>query len=266
MAGVAGGAVKSIGGGGSYNYIGPSGWQSNPQPKQKQTIGQQYGINTGNTGAGKGTTLQQQSYQAFLQGKKNWLPDAPGSLSFDDYVSKYFGGGGGGGGGGTAPVGSPEGNAGTLTNFGSGLLDPNSDMSKRWMENLREEVGKSTDAAERAAGYRAAGAGMGSGASPEMLQMQNDIGVAGQEAMGDAASDFMLRAPELGVSALGTGLGAQVGMRGQDLESRIAENSNALARESLNANLGMQQRGLDLQYEGLNNDRYLRELAYLYGM
>jgi hypothetical protein len=159
-----------------------------------------------------------------------------------------------------------------LAKFGSGLLDPGSDLSQRYMEELGEDIGDQTDAAERAAAYRAAQGGFGAGASPEMLSMQQDIGVAGQEAYGDAASDFMMQAPGMGMQAMGAGMGGQVSlagqdvsMRGQDLQSRLAENANALTTEQANAALQMQQRGLDFNYADLENDKYLRELALMYG-
>lgn len=163
------------------------------------------------------------------------------------------------------PYGSAGGSADTLADFGTGLLDPGSGMSKRWMEQLREGIGKSTDANQRAAGYQAAQQGFGAGASPEMLEMQQMLGVAGQEAEGQAASDFMLQAPGLGVNALGGAMGAQVGMRGQDLQSSMAEMSNYLSREQSNASLEMQQRNLALERERMEQDRYLRELMLEYG-
>jgi hypothetical protein len=145
------------------------------------------------------------------------------------------------------------------------MLDPESDQSKRWMEQLRESIGRSTDASQRAAGYQAAQQGFGGGASPEMLEMQNVIGAQGREAEGQAASDFMLRAPSLGVGALGTALGGQTAMRGQDLQSRTAELANYLSSETANAGLEMQQRNIDFGYDEMENDRMLQELMMQYG-
>lgn len=166
---------------------------------------------------------------------------------------------------GSTPYGAAGQSAGQLADFGSGLLDPESDMSQRWMEELRENIGRSTDAGQRAAGYQAAQQGFGAGASPEMLEMQQNIGIAGQEAEGGAASDFMLQAPGMGVDALSRAMGAQTGMRGQDLQSRMAEMGNYLSREQSNAGLEMQQRNLDLEQERMEQDRYLRELMMEYG-
>ena len=166
---------------------------------------------------------------------------------------------------GATPYGAAGQSADTLADFGSGLLDPESDMSKRWMEELRENIGRSTDAGQRAAGYQAAQQGFGGGASPEMLEMQQMLGVAGQEAEGQAASDFMLQAPGMGVDALSRAMGAQTGMRGQDLQGRMSEMSNYLSREQSNAGMEMQQRNLDLERERMEQDRYLRELMMEYG-
>lgn len=155
--------------------------------------------------------------------------------------------GGAGGGGAAQGSGTPEANAQTMADFGAGLLDPNSDMSKRWMERMRNEIGSQTDAAERAAGYRAAQSGFGVGASPELLAMQNDIGVSGLEAAGRAGQDFLMRAPQMGLGALGTATGQQVGMRGQDLQSKIESQRDQLQREMANMNNQMRQRELDMQ-------------------
>ncbi len=133
------------------------------------------------------------------------------------------------------------------------------------MEELREQIGRSTEAGQRASGYMAAQAGMGAGESPEMLSMQRDLGVAGREAEGQAASDFILRAPTLGVDALGRALGGQTQMRGQDLNARLQEMGLTQSGEQSNAQLEMQQRNLDLERERMEQDRYLRELMLEYG-
>lgn len=160
--------------------------------------------------------------------------------------------------------GVPEETASKLAGYGEGFLEPGSDQSKRWMENMRGEIGRGTDAAQRAAGYQAAQSGFGSGASPELLQMQGDIGVAGQEAAGQAASDFMLRAPELGVGAMSGALGSQVGMRGQDLTSSIAQMGDARAQQQADALREYQDQQLELQKQEQERRAKLDELAALY--
>ncbi len=172
-------------------------------------------------------------------------------------------------------LGSPEAVAGQLAGYGSDLLQPGSDLSKRWMEQMRGQIGDQSDAAQRAAGYQAAQSGFGSGASPELLQMQTDIGVAGQEAAGQSAADFMLRAPELGVGAMGGALGNQVGMRGQDLSSRMASESNRLSREGMqmgdaraqaeaDALREYQDQMLSMQRQDQERQAKMDELAALY--
>lgn len=141
--------------------------------------------------------------------------------------------GGGGGGGGAGQYGTPEEISQYLATQGAGFLDPGSDLSKQWMEKMRGQIGDQTDAAQRAAGYQAAQQGFGGGASPELLQMQGELGVQGLEAGGQAAADFMLRAPTLGAGMMGGALGGQVGMRGQDLSSAQYTSSNQLALDRL---------------------------------
>lgn len=167
--------------------------------------------------------------------------------------------------GGATPYGGAGESAETLQDFGTGLLDPESELGKRWMEQLRENIGGATDAAQRAAGYQAAQSGFGGGSSPEVLEMQNELGVAGREAEGTAASDFLLKAPTLGVGALGTALGGQTQMRGQDLNARLQEMGLTQSGEQSNAQLEMQQRNLDLERDRMEQDRYLRELMLEYG-
>jgi hypothetical protein len=169
-----------------------------------------------------------------------------------------FGGVGGGGGG----AGSPEDIAGTLADYGEGLMEPGSDLSQRWMEQMREDVGKGTDAAQRAAGYQAVQSGFGGGASPELLQSQTDIGIAGQEAAGDAASDYLLRAPELGIGAVTGALGPLTSMRGQDLTSKIASESNVLSREGMAMGDARSQRELDEDTRRRDEDRARDEERY----
>ena len=163
------------------------------------------------------------------------------------------------------PYGAAGETADTLQDYGTGLLDPNSPESQRWMEELRENIGRSTEASQRAAGYMAAQGGVGAGASPEQLEMETLLGVAGREAEGQAASDFMLRAPTLGVDALGKAGGFHTTMRGQDLNAQLAEMGFTQSGEQSNAQLEMQQRNLELERERMEQDRYLQELMLEYG-
>lgn len=196
---------------------------------------------------------QQDAPTGFDPGVMGTTPGGTPYYSYSKTRPGAAGGAGGAGGGG----GSPEGTAGYLADYGKGLMEPGSDLSKRWMEQMREDVGKGTDAAQRAAGYQAAQSGFGSGASPELLQMQGDIGIAGREAAGDAASDYLLRAPELGIGAMGGALGSMVGMRGQDLGSKTESERNKLARE------GMQFQEKQAQgYEDTRQRERAEDIAY----
>lgn len=162
---------------------------------------------------------------------------------------------------GATPYGAAGEASSTLSEYGQGLMEPGSDLSKRWMEQLREGIGASSDASQRAAGYQAAQQGFGGGASPELLEMQNAIAQQGLESQGQAASDYLMQAPQMGIGALSGAMGAQTQARGQDLQSRMAEMSNMMQGQQFNANLGMQQQQLDLQQQ----DQELRELMALYG-
>ncbi len=209
--------------------------------------------------------------------KYNWTGPNPhnvnaGSVDWGDYgaqnaqhkrqmIGDYMGSGqlppiqGGGntgvttgaGGGGGGQFQTPEDISGHMSQYGAGLLDPNSPMSQRWMEEMREQIGNQTDAAQRAAGYQAAQSGFGAGQSPELMQMQSDLGVQGLEAAGDATNDFMLRAPEMGLGAMGTALGAETSMRGQDLASETAQAELEAQQQMFERNLEMAQREMDAQ-------------------
>jgi len=166
---------------------------------------------------------------------------------------------------GATPYGAAGETADTLQDYGTGLLDPNSPEAQRWMEELREQIGRSTEAGQRASGYMAAQAGMGAGESPEMLAMQEGLGVAGREAEGQAASDFILRAPTLGVDALGKAGGFQTQMRGQDLNARLAEMGLGQSGEQANARLEMQQRQLDWDQQNAADERAFEQWMMEYG-
>lgn len=209
--------------------------------------GGQYG--GGQYGGGGGSQYGGGNRQQYIPGKQSGY-GTPGAQ---------------GGGTPALPGSTPYGAAGeassTLSEYGQGLMDPGSDLSKRWMEQLREGIGDSADASQRAAGYQAAQQGFGGGSSPELLEMQNAIAQQGLEAQGDAASNFLMQAPQMGIGALSGAMGAQTQARGQDLQSRMAEMQNMMQGQQFNANLGMQQQQLDLQRQ----DQELRELMALYG-
>lgn len=224
-----GGMGASSFGGGSGRHAGVARQGFKPKPQQPGMFG---------GGGQRGQNQAQSNFNATMQ-------------------NQISGGGTPGIPGGGAPNSPAIQGAGALSQFGQGMMDPNSDLSQRYMEQLQENIGDQTDAQERAAAYRAAQSGFGVGASPELMQMQTDIGVGGLEAAGDASSDFLMQAPQLGVGALSSAVGNQVGMRGQDLASRQAEQNMQFQRE-------MGQAGLDMQGQQLSQDRYLRELAMLY--
>ncbi len=101
-----------------------------------------------------------------------------------------------------------------MSEFGQGLRDPGSELGGRFMESMRGSIGAQTGASKRLAALEGAQSGMGAGDSAELMGAQRDIGVAGQAAAGQSAADYMMKAPGLGVSALGSTFGPGVGLTG----------------------------------------------------
>ena len=80
-----------------------------------------------------------------------------------------------------------------------GLMDPGSDYYQAMLQQMRGDLGAQTAAQQRGAALAGAESGFGAGASPEMMQMQSQLGEAGLEAQGRAATDLNLAAPQLGL-------------------------------------------------------------------
>jgi hypothetical protein len=243
-AGVSGGSYGGGGGGNVYGYDG----QTFASEKARDAAARRV---SPPTRAGGGS-LQQQSYAAYQRGEKG---NIPGGLSYDQYVNTYFGGGGGGGA--VAPY-QPEAPAAsgiinTLTETGEGLLDPTSEYSSGLRDEMTRDIGERTDAASRRAQLMAARSGLGTGASPELLETQGDISREGLRAAEGASADLALQSPELGISALSPALSGEIGLQGQRL-------TGYLAGEELAAEQEGQQADLDLAYDRLSQEALLREL------
>ena len=80
-----------------------------------------------------------------------------------------------------------------------GLMDPGSDYYKSMLQRMRQDIGADTAAKERSAALASAESGFGAGANPQLMQMQSQLGEAGLEAQGRAATDLNLAAPQLGM-------------------------------------------------------------------
>ena len=277
-----GGAGGAGGGGGSIAIpnFGSYG-QGNGQVSSRR-----HGIRGGAPGGGApgnaqygggGGSLAAQSYAAFNQGKKGWLSDKPGSLTQEQYSEKYFGGGGGGGGGAQMPY-KPSAPAATgfmnqLGNAGAGLLDPSSAYSQRMRSEISEGIGQNTAAQQRGSALRAAGSGMGYGGSPELLEVQGQIGQEGMRAQGQADASAILGGQQLGGQMLGSAMGGAIGLQGQALQGFMGQQqmgqNQAMQDQQLQHSSAMQKQQLDaqskLQQQALQQENYWRELMSMGG-
>jgi hypothetical protein len=134
-----------------------------------------------------------------------------------------------------------------LASTGQGLLDPSSAYHQRMQSQLSEGIGKTSAAQQRAAALRAAQAGMGGGASPELLETQADIGRSGLEATGDAYGRAMLGGMELGGQQLGTALSGQLGQQGQQLQGYLAQQQGAANQEAQRFQAALEQQRMQQQ-------------------
>ncbi len=187
----------------------------------------------------------------------------------------------GGGPHGSSPLGSqwgagtggnPGGASGQLTSTGAGLLDPSSDYMQRLLDESAEGIGKTGAAQERAAALRAARSGLGAGASPEMLEMQGDIGRSTMSAIGDANAGIRLGGMGLGAQMLGQGMSGDISMRGQDINRDMGlrgfGSGQYMQQQQLSANAAQNQLQANMQAQQMENDAMFREMALSmeYGM
>jgi len=151
-----------------------------------------------------------------------------------DMITSYMttgklpsGGGGGAGAGGSLAggAGQAQNAANELSQFGSGMMDPNSDYYKKMLQRMQQSIGAQTAGANRGAALTAAEQGFGAGLSPQQAQMIAGNTQAGQKAMGSAMTDLSLAAPGMGIQALGAGGNLSLGV-GQLGESARQANQN----------------------------------------
>jgi len=145
-----------------------------------------------------------------------------------------------------------------LAKAGQGLLDPNSDYFKQLMGGLTGAIGEQSAAQGRAAQVQASRAGLGAGASPELLETQGDISRAGLGAMGEAGANFRLQAPQMGAQMLQPALQGQLGLQSQNLQAWLAQQQLQQQNQNNQANF-------DLQRQQMLQDQMMREMALLYG-
>lgn len=188
-------------------------------------------------------------------------------------------GGGGGGGYNTQLQGQPapqypvppgpdygnlQGNLGVMSEFGQGMMDPNSDYFKRLNQAMQAQLGKQSQAAQRAMALRGAQSGFGGGAGPEVMAGQRDIAVAGQEARGEAGANLALQAPQLGMQALGSTFQPTLGMTGQQAQQQQYGQGLGQRQWEFGQGQGVQQQQMAQQQaqhqSQLDMQRYLAEL------
>lgn len=167
--------------------------------------------------------------------------------------------------------GAAAGSAGTLADAGAGLLDPSSAYSRRMRSEISEGIGQQTAAQQRSAALRAAQSGLGAGASPELMEMQGEIGREGLRAQGDADAQAVLGGMQLGGNMLGAALGPQTTLQGHNLSGFLTQQqlgaNQSLQNQALQHQSAMQQQQLQvqaqLQQQALEQEAMLRELALM---
>jgi hypothetical protein len=136
-----------------------------------------------------------------------------------------------------------------LAQAGKGLLDPSSAYHQRMQSQLSEGIGKTSAAQQRAAALRAAQAGMGGGASPELLETQADIGRSGLEATGDAYAQAMLGGMTAGGQMLSSGMQGQLGLSGQQQQGYIAQQQAKQRQQEMQQQAAQRQQEMQFQQQ-----------------
>ncbi len=228
----------------------------------------------GGVGGGGGTA----GVSIGMPGRTQWNPSrntriTQGRPSVQTPASVGGGGGGGGAGGAQLPYqpGAPktQGLIDSMSQAGQGLLDPNSDYSKRMREQMVGGIGQQTEAMQRGANLQASRAGFGSGAGAELLETQGDIGRAGLAAQGQAGADMTLKAPQLGGDLMRPALSAQTALQGQSLQGYMGQQGLDVQQQAqaFQAQLAQQQMEQDRQMQEaqMQMDLMMREMGVMYG-
>lgn len=143
---------------------------------------------------------------------------------------------------------------GAMSEYGKGLMDPESDYYRRMSAEMQRQIGEQAGAQGRGAALRGAWSGMGAGASPELMATQADISQAGLEAQGVAESGLRLEAPKLGAGMVQSTFGPRLGVSRLGEESRRYGAGMAEGARQFGAGLGMRQ-------QEMAADRAAREAA-----
>lgn len=151
-----------------------------------------------------------------------------------------------------------------LEQYGAGLLDPNSEYSRRLQEALTGRIGGETEAQKRLASFEAAQSGYGTGESAELMAALGDIGVGGEEALGGAMGDLMMAGPGMGLEFLQPAGTMEMGYEGQRLQEWRERNAMEQQARQAAMQSAYQGRGLDLESERLQNEAFFNQLAMMF--
>lgn len=153
----------------------------------------------------------------------------------------------------------------TMSGYGKGMLDPNSEYSKRMQEVLTGRIGEETEASKRLAAFQASQAGMGGGGSPELMAMLGDIDIAGMEAGGQASAEMMGQMPGMGLDFLGGALQGELGISGQDLQAWMGQQQLQQQAQGMGTESFYRGQELDLERERMDQKAMMDQLAMMFG-
>jgi hypothetical protein len=154
--------------------------------------------------------------------------------------------------------------ANRMSKYGEGLLDPNSELSRRMQEIMTGRIGEETGAAKRLAAFQASQSGMGAGGSPELSAMLSDIDIEGMETGGRASADLMARMPGMGLDFLKPAAQTHLGVGSEALSGYLGQQQLNQQQQQAAANSYYTGRGLDLQQQQLDQDALFNQFALMF--
>lgn len=162
--------------------------------------------------------------------------------------------------------GAPKASAitGTMAGYGTEMLDPNSELSRRMQEILTGRIGEGTEAAKRMAAFQAAQAGMGAGGSPELMAMLGDIDIEGMETGGRASAGLMGQMPGMGLGFLQGALGGELGISSQDLQAWMQQQQLQQQAQGTGMQSYYRGRELDLEQQRINQAAMMNQFAGMF--
>ncbi len=210
-------------------------------------------MGTGGTSAGpQGTPLNTPVYAQ--QGQQAPRPPTPPAPQYPQQPQMPY------------QPGNPaaSGIANTMSQYGEGLLDPNSELSRRMQEVLTGRIGEESEAAKRLAAFQASQSGMGAGGSPELSAMLSDIDVQGMETGGRASGELMAQMPGMGLDFLRPAAQTQLGVGSEALNAYLGQQQLNQQQQEAAAGSYYQGRGLDLQQQQIDQDALFNQFAMMF--